>query len=385
MDLELFMRYNKFADFYRLNNPNIYFFLKDCGFQRLYKENGMRYPNLESQNMSNVFQMEMKKQQWNRNKMTVKEYRKFLDDFFKKIDFNSIDLEACQLSKLIIENIGIFGPFDELTTNRIIYLEEKIEKLKAMKPIKTPIWGPFGNNNAPSYSSHFTDSKGLPESKSNRKNKSDNEVEIARLNEKMKQQKLNSPINPNNIPNDINMNFKKIIDQINDEKNKNQKLVDENNNLKNAIIEEKNKNQILTDENNNLNKKINDLNNEIEKLKNRNITLENKLEQKNLEIEKYTSQINEDKNIITATKLGQKIMTVNFVSMGNNDIGHYSLPCKQTDLFVRLEERLYENFPVFKDYETFFEVRTKRIKRFKTLEENNIKSNDIINIFVIDN
>ena len=78
-------------------------------------------------------------------------------------------------------------------------------------------------------------------------------------------------------------------------------------------------------------------------------------------------------------------MTVNFVSMGSNDIGHYSLPCKQTDLFVRLEERLYENFPVFKDYETFFEVRTKRIKRFKTLDENDIKSNDIINIFIVDN
>ena len=77
-------------------------------------------------------------------------------------------------------------------------------------------------------------------------------------------------------------------------------------------------------------------------------------------------------------------MAVNFVSMGNQDIGHYNLVCKNVDLFVSLEERLYEDFPKFKEYEAYFEVKTKRIKRFKTLEENNINTNDIINIFFIE-
>ena len=58
---------------------------------------------------------------------------------------------------------------------------------------------------------------------------------------------------------------------------------------------------------------------------------------------------------------GDKIMGVNFVSMGSNDIGHYNLVCKNRDLFVRLEERLYEDFPQFKNYETYFEVNTRRI------------------------
>ena len=75
-------------------------------------------------------------------------------------------------------------------------------------------------------------------------------------------------------------------------------------------------------------------------------------------------------------------MTVNFVTMGIQDIGHYSLACKNTDLFVRLEERLYQDYPQFKNYETYFEVKTKRIRRFKTLEENKIDNNDIINIFI---
>ena len=63
--------------------------------------------------------------------------------------------------------------------------------------------------------------------------------------------------------------------------------------------------------------------------------------------------------------------------MGRNDIGHYNLICTKRDLFVKVEERLYKNFPQFTEY-------GKRIKRFKTLEQNKIKTNDIINIFTID-
>ena len=78
-------------------------------------------------------------------------------------------------------------------------------------------------------------------------------------------------------------------------------------------------------------------------------------------------------------------MALNFVSMGNQDIMNYNLICKNIDLFIRLEERLYEDFPQFKEYETYFEVKTRRIKRFKTLKENNIKTNDVINVFTTDN
>ena len=92
----------------------------------------------------------------------------------------------------------------------------------------------------------------------------------------------------------------------------------------------------------------------------------------------------DDKFCLTTIKPGEKIYTINFISMGREEIGHYSLSCKNTDIFVRLEERLYKDYPQFKNYETFFEVKTRRIKRFKTLEENKIKNNDIINIFIIE-
>ena len=58
--------------------------------------------------------------------------------------------------------------------------------------------------------------------------------------------------------------------------------------------------------------------------------------------------------------------------------------CRTKDLFVRLEERLYQDFPKYRNVETFFMVNTNRILRFKTLEENKIKSNDIISLFIVE-
>ena len=70
--------------------------------------------------------------------------------------------------------------------------------------------------------------------------------------------------------------------------------------------------------------------------------------------------------------------------MGTQDIANYSLVCKNVDLFVSLEERLFEEFPLFKKYDAYSQVNTYRMKRYLTLEENKIKNNDIINIFFIE-
>ena len=72
------------------------------------------------------------------------------------------------------------------------------------------------------------------------------------------------------------------------------------------------------------------------------------------------------------------------MTQGNNDIFNYSMTCKNTELFVRLEERLYDDFPEYKKVETIFMVDARRIFRFQTLDENKIKRNDIISLFVVD-
>ena len=164
---------------------------------------------------------------------------------------------------------------------------------------------------------------------------------------------------------------KNIVDNLREKtekKKKNLELVEENNKLKKVIDQWKQENlktiQKLEKENKEKKEKINTLENEIQNI--------------------MTQDRNLNENVIISNRPGEKIISVNFMTMSCQDIMNYSMPCKNTDLFVRLEERLYNDFPKYKNNEVYFAVNTRRIKRFKTIEENNIKSNDIISIFIIE-
>ena len=174
----------------------------------------------------------MQQAQWQRQKMTKDEYKRFLEDFFKKMDFNSMDLETCELLKLITENLGIFGAFDDLTNKRIIYFNKKIDALKKNPPPSSKHFqsanpAQIPTNTVPSNTTipqNTTQGGGwLPDAekgdvKIRDVNKERQAAEDARLNEIMRQQKLNSPIyitngepgkfynpytNPQYIPNGI--------------------------------------------------------------------------------------------------------------------------------------------------------------------------------------
>ena len=58
--------------------------------------------------------------------------------------------------------------------------------------------------------------------------------------------------------------------------------------------------------------------------------------------------------------------------------------CKDEDSLSRLEEELYNEYPKFKDYNTFLTNNGKVLKRFKTRGENNIKKGDTIVVNIID-
>ena len=72
------------------------------------------------------------------------------------------------------------------------------------------------------------------------------------------------------------------------------------------------------------------------------------------------------------------------MTQGNQDIFNYSMACRTTDLFSSLEERLYQDFPKYRNVKKIFMVNTFRIVRDKTLEENHIKNNAIISLFPIE-
>ena len=122
------------------------------------------------------------------------------------------------------------------------------------------------------------------------------------------------------------------------------------------------------------------------KLKEKNKELEKLVNEQKQEIDDYIFKLNylSENNQAISFKPEDKVISVLFMTQGNQDIINYSMVCKTKDLFVRLEERLYQDFPKYRNIETFFMVNANRILRFKTLEENKIKSNDIISLFTIE-
>ena len=76
-------------------------------------------------------------------------------------------------------------------------------------------------------------------------------------------------------------------------------------------------------------------------------------------------------------------MTVNFIS-ADQKVQHYSLICKNTDTFNVLEKKLYEDYKEFYETENYFTFNGKKIHKLKSLDENNIRNNDIIMLNVIE-
>ena len=61
----------------------------------------------------------------------------------------------------------------------------------------------------------------------------------------------------------------------------------------------------------------------------------------------------------------------------------YSIICAKTDKFIQIENKLYEKFPELEEsdnYELYFTINGKRVKRSKTIADNNINYSDIVTI-----
>ena len=96
------------------------------------------------------------------------------------------------------------------------------------------------------------------------------------------------------------------------------------------------------------------------------------------------NKLQQDNNDLIKEFEKEKLISVLFVTQGTHDIFNYSMACRPTDLFSSLEERLYKDFPVYRNVKKIFMVHANRIAETKTLEENKIKNNDIISIFTIE-
>ena len=77
----------------------------------------------------------------------------------------------------------------------------------------------------------------------------------------------------------------------------------------------------------------------------------------------------------------EEFISVNFVSMGIQDINNYSIVCKQSWPFSELKKKLCEDYPQYNQSGIIFMTNAQMIDENKTLRENNIKKNSVISIF----
>ena len=63
-------------------------------------------------------------------------------------------------------------------------------------------------------------------------------------------------------------------------------------------------------------------------------------------------------------------MTVNFISMDQKI--HFAVPCIDTNTFAEVEEKLYKQFPEYRETNNSFIANGEPVLRFKTISQNKI-------------
>ena len=92
--------------------------------------------------------------------------------------------------------------------------------------------------------------------------------------------------------------------------------------------------------------------------------------------------INKNSNEITKGEM-ENIFEINFISLDQKI--NYTIPCKSTDIFKDIEEKLYIEYPELKNKNVNFSVNGNIINRLETLKKNRIINNTTILINEKDN
>ena len=79
----------------------------------------------------------------------------------------------------------------------------------------------------------------------------------------------------------------------------------------------------------------------------------------------------------------ETLLPIIFVTMDSKV--HYSLICKDTEIFSQVEYRLYKKYPENAETKNSFTVNSIKINRFKSLKDNSIKYSDIVIMIPLDN
>ena len=126
-----------------------------------------------------------------------------------------------------------------------------------------------------------------------------------------------------------------------------------------------------------INEKINQLKDYEQKFDIDNIIINNLKKNKDEFINKIDMLEKEVTNRINRNEM----MCVNFTS--SDQYINYSIPCTSSDIFAELEEKLYKEYPKYRETKKVFLHNGDSILRSKTIAENKIESGKpiLLNIF----
>ena len=183
----------------------------------------------------------------------------------------------------------------------------------------------------------------------------------------------NFSLNNNTKSNDEILKNKifELSNELNIEKNNNKDLSNRIQELE-KIIKIKGK-QNINNEDKNI---INELSEKLRFLNNNLNNSINKEEKYNQLLEEIRIKDNIISNYPIKLSEGENLISVIFVSLDQKV--HYSVICKNTDKFNIVENKLYEEYPEYLESENYFIVNGNKINKYKSLEFNKIKNNDII-------
>ena len=272
----------------------------------------------------------------------IQEYEIFLNKFFEQLEYEekneTVTLNTCSKFRLMasfIDVLSFWGPINEPMLKRKKYCLKKCADI-------------------------FNSLKKVETSKIGEPREGENELKTTIIEEKKETLIINnkSAINEEKTEKDensSNKNISKVELLI-------MKYKEKLTNLENKLKEEKAKNKELES----------NYNNQILELKE--------------EIRIKDNELNEIKSQLPFDLLkGEKIMTVIFTSVDQKV--HYSVICKNTDVFSRLENEIYkeEDYEKYKDKNSIFIINGKVINnKNETLEQIGITNNSIIIINVND-
>ena len=143
------------------------------------------------------------------------------------------------------------------------------------------------------------------------------------------------------------------------------------NNLKNELSKA---NKIIEQQKLTINELKNKLNNNTTTINNLNndiINYKNIIVQKDVELNNLRSQLNNNMNTNIPNNINfNDIMCVNFISSDKNV--HYAVSCLKTNTFAEIEEKLYKQYPKYRETNNNFIANGTQVLRFKTIDENKI-------------